>query len=493
MQDASEFEKAGVAPGDVLAGKYRIERIIGVGGMGVVVAAHHLQLDERVAIKFLLPEALLNAEVVARFGREARAAVKIKSEHVARVSDVGTLETGSPYMVMEYLAGHDLSSWLQQKGPLPILQTVEFILQACEAIAEAHVLGIVHRDLKPANLFCIRRADGIFAIKVLDFGISKVTSQSGAARDAQMTKTSAVFGSPLYMSPEQMLSARDVDARTDIWALGAILYELLTGKSPFEGETLPEVYARISTLPPLPLRDRRPDVPAELEAVILKCLEKDRNCRFSNVADLALALAKFGPKRALSSVDRICRIIQTLDPGASVDAPPPASDATLAVSGPDTRASWGHTAPEAKRGIAARLVVLLAGFALVASAGVAFAVLRQQSAKSPDKPPIQAATLAGVSAAVAPGSPSPVGTSTQANPLASVGLPVEVSSATPAPSELIPVQKPPNAVAVRRQPSTQRGASLASVATTPAQPLASTVPVPVPARKGPAAWMRTQY
>src|SRR6185295_3411573 len=163
-----------VHEGQILAGKFRIERVLGQGGMGIVVAATHLQLDERVALKFLLPEALSNPEAVERFTREARAAVKIKSEHVARVSDVGMLETGAPYMVMEYLEGEDLGHWVSQRGALPTTQAVEFVLQAAEAIAEAHALGIVHRDIKPANLFCVRRADGLLSVKVLDFGISKL-------------------------------------------------------------------------------------------------------------------------------------------------------------------------------------------------------------------------------------------------------------------------------------------------------------------------------
>ena len=158
-----------VHEGDVLAGKFRIERVLGQGAMGVVVAATHIQLDERVALKFLLPEALANADAVARFAREARAAVKIKSEHVVRVSDVGTLESGSPYMVMEYLQGQDLSDWMRDRGTLSVPEAVEFLLQACEALAEAHAIGIVHRDLKPANLFVTMRRDGTPCIKVLDF------------------------------------------------------------------------------------------------------------------------------------------------------------------------------------------------------------------------------------------------------------------------------------------------------------------------------------
>src|SRR5689334_6553526 len=216
-----------VLPGQMLAGKYRVERILGTGGMGVVVAAKHVELNILVAIKFLLPHVLSNQTAVARFAREARAAVRIKSEHVARVSDVGTLESGAPYMVMEYLDGGDLSAWLKERGALPVEQAVEFVLQASEAIAEAHALGIVHRDLKPSNLFVTRRRDGSMTVKVLDVGISKTTSIDAAAMD--MTATTAVMGSPLYMSPEQLQSSKDVDARSDIWSLGIILYELLAG------------------------------------------------------------------------------------------------------------------------------------------------------------------------------------------------------------------------------------------------------------------------
>src|SRR5580704_2008082 len=198
--------------GEVLAGKYRVDRVLGEGGMGVVVAAHHLQLDQKVALKFLLPDALENSDSVARFRREAQAAVKIKSEHVARVTDVGELENGAPYIVMEYLEGSDLADWLREHGPLPIEQAVDFVLQACEALAEAHVLGIVHRDLKPANLFCLQKPDGSVCIKVLDFGISKVLTP-GAASSSEMTRTTAFLGSPLYMSPEQLQMSKGVDTR----------------------------------------------------------------------------------------------------------------------------------------------------------------------------------------------------------------------------------------------------------------------------------------
>lgn len=299
---------AGVREGDVLAGKYRIDRVLGVGGMGVVVAAHHLQLHTKVAIKFLLPGLMENQDAVNRFAREARAAVRITGEHVARVLDVGELDTGAPYMVMEFLEGIDLAAWLKRSGALPIDQTVDFVLQACVALAEAHVHGIIHRDLKPSNLFCTRRADGQLVVKVLDFGISK-SIDVGAS--AAATATSALMGSPLYMSPEQMQSPKDVNAQADIWALGVILHELLTGTAPFAGDTLPEICFKIAMNPPVPLRSRRPDAPGQLEAIILRCLEKDRGARYPHVGELAIALSRFGSARARPLAERIWGIMQS--------------------------------------------------------------------------------------------------------------------------------------------------------------------------------------
>src|SRR5512132_1665322 len=205
--------------GEVLAGKYRVERILGKGGMGVVVAAMHLQLGQRVAIKSLLEDA--TQETVSRFIREARAAVRLKSEHTARVLDVGDLPDGAPYMVMEYLDGNDLSHLLRSGGALPTADAVLYVLHACEAMAEAHSIGIIHRDLKPANLFLTRGADGAPTIKVLDFGISKLMHEQQGEDEVQLTRTSALLGSPLYMSPEQLRSAREATVQSDIWSLGA--------------------------------------------------------------------------------------------------------------------------------------------------------------------------------------------------------------------------------------------------------------------------------
>jgi serine/threonine-protein kinase len=359
---------AGVREGDVLAGKYRIDKILGVGGMGVVVAAHHIQLDDRVAIKFMLPSGLSNREAVSRFAREARAAVKIKGEHVARVSDVGTLENGAPYMVMEYLDGIDLADWLKQRGPLPVEQAVEFLLQACEAIAEAHALGIVHRDLKPANLFVVSGPDRGLMVKVLDFGISKSTSLTPVGSD--MTQSSVVMGSPLYMSPEQMRSAKDTDSRSDIWALGVILYELIAGRTPFKGDSMANLVCDVMSGAPFPLREARPDAPEGIEAVIMRCLDKDRGARYETIGELAIALMPFGSKRSRSSVERISRVLGAAGLSASALALPPSSDKEKTVEsatteiGASSGASWGKTIRSNRRApwiIFGGVAVLIAG------------------------------------------------------------------------------------------------------------------------------------
>jgi serine/threonine-protein kinase len=293
-----------VTPGQILAGKFQVERVLGQGGMGVVVSAYHMVLGQRVALKFLLPEAMQHREAVERFLREARAAVRLKSEHVGRVIDVGTLEDGAPYIVMEYLDGMDLSGYMQRHGTLPVLQAVDFLLQGLEAIAEAHAIGIVHRDLKPANLFITRAPDGGPLIKVLDFGISKAAT---ADQDFSLTRTSAVMGSPGYMSPEQLRSTRDVDARSDIWSLGVILYELTTGRQPFVAESITELALKVAMDPAPPLY-----LPSAhgFEQVVARCLEKDAGKRFANVAELAAALVPFGPATAAESAARIARVLQ---------------------------------------------------------------------------------------------------------------------------------------------------------------------------------------
>jgi serine/threonine-protein kinase len=290
--------------GDVIADKYRVEKILGIGGMGMVVAAIHLDLDQRVAIKAMLPAAAENPDTAARFLREARAAVKLTGEHVCRVLDVGRFPSGAPYIVMEHLEGQTLGSFLKRRGPLPVGEAVDFILQAAEGMAEAHARGIVHRDLKPENLFLTSRIDGKPIVKVLDFGISKVALANSA------TNTNDIMGSPAYMAPEQMSSARDVDARADIWSLGVVLYQLLGGKLPFNAETLPALCLAVIDEPAEPLSSIRADLPVGLSDVVMCCLEKDRRDRFADIGELAEVLAPYTPGENDVTVARIRTVLR---------------------------------------------------------------------------------------------------------------------------------------------------------------------------------------
>lgn len=275
--------------GEVLLDKYRVERVLGSGGMGFVVAVRHVDLGQLYAMKFLLPAGLGHPEAVERFLREAQAAALLRSDHVARVHDVGRMADGAPYMIMEYLEGCDLKKYLERTGPLPVEEAVTFVLHACDAIAEAHAAGIIHRDLKPANLFLTKRRNGSLVVKVLDFGISKHTG----AEKVELTNTTATLGSPLYMSPEQIAKSKTVDARTDVWALGLIAYELLTGECPFRAGSLLEVAARVLQEEPPDLQEVRPDVPAHVSTAIMRCLRKRREDRWGSVEEFASTLEQF--------------------------------------------------------------------------------------------------------------------------------------------------------------------------------------------------------
>ena len=315
-------QAAPVAVGDTIAGKYLVERIIGAGGMGVVIAARHLELDQIVAMKFLLPEIAKLDMAPERFRREAWAVARIRGEHVCRVLDVGTLESGIPFMVMEYLDGCDLATELAQRATLPVEEAVEYVLQACEALAEAHSAGIVHRDLKPANLFLAHSADGTRGIKVLDFGVSKVLSDAGNAA-LSLTSTKTLVGSPLYMSPEQLDSAKGVDARTDIWALGVVLYELLTGRTPFGGDSIAQLVSGVLHSDPPSFADVGIEPLAELEAVIGRAVSKRREDRYANVGEFATELIPFGPASSTQSAQRSARLLAR-EPNTSLPVSLPA-------------------------------------------------------------------------------------------------------------------------------------------------------------------------
>jgi serine/threonine-protein kinase len=312
----------------VLAGKYRIERLIGSGGTGVVAQATHLKLERQVALKLLRSDLSDSPEIVARFAREARAAARLKGEHVTRILDVGELDDGTPYLVMEFLEGSDFRALLGEGRRLGITDAVDYVLQACEAVAEAHAAGIVHRDLKPANLFLTHAPDRAPLVKVLDFGISKAVTGVEEEEAIALTSSASVMGTPLYMSPEQMKNAREVDARTDLWALGAILYEFVAGRPPFVARSLPELCVMLLQQDPVPLRLLRPEVPEQLARVIERCLRKNRVDRYRDVADLAQALALHASPPARLRVERIARLsgrptpmVEAIDVGARAVRP----------------------------------------------------------------------------------------------------------------------------------------------------------------------------
>ncbi len=434
-----------IAEGDVLVGKYRVERIIGRGGMGVVLSAMHMQLNQRVAIKLLLVEA--TPDMVARFLREARSSVRLKSEHVARVLDVGELPTGAPFMVMEFLQGSDLSGVIRSGGARSVEDAVEYVLHACEGIAEAHTLGIIHRDLKPANLFLTKAADGSDTIKVLDFGISTAAAGDDADTGMALTKTTSILGSPLYMAPEQMKSARDADARSDIWSFGAILYELLAANPPFNTTTFTELVLMVNMQNPPPLGPIRPDVPPGLEAAILRCLAKSPADRFENVAELAWAIAEFGPPRAMDSAERVARMVSPSSAGAAslrrsavTDAVKGATYSGSPAGGPASRGSITALAssaaqtppPRGGKGLMVAGVVAALG---LAGGGAFFAMNRSgtaapvaMGAPPPTPPTSDSAGIRG-----APDAPAATST-TAATSATAAAVTVTAASSAPAPS-----------------------------------------------------------
>ncbi|MBS2014361.1 MAG: serine/threonine protein kinase [Deltaproteobacteria bacterium] len=275
-----------LSPGVVVDGKYELVRLLGQGGMGVVYEARHKTLGERVALKAMLSGGIPNAEMTARFLREARSAFAVKNEHVARVLDAGTGPSGEPYLVMELLEGSDLMQLVKTRGPLPIADAVEYAAQAAAALAAAHAHGIVHRDVKPANLFLTRRPDGSPLVKVLDFGIAKANEPSMPG----LTETNVGMGTLLYMSPEQVKAARDVDARADIYSLGATLYELLGGRSPYQAPSGAELIVQILHVDAPPLSHLRPDLPAALDLVVARSMKRNRDERFPTMEAFASAM-----------------------------------------------------------------------------------------------------------------------------------------------------------------------------------------------------------
>jgi serine/threonine-protein kinase len=443
--------------------------------MGAVVAAEPLGGGPVVAVKLMLPRLAVDPRFVARFLREARATMGLTSEHAPRVVELGALESGAPFLAMEYLEGTDLRALVRERGPLAPAVAADYVAQACDAIAEAHARGIVHRDLKPANLFLASRAGAPPIVKVLDFGVAKLRGPDGAGDGLEMTRTGTVLGSRLYMAPEQMRSPREVDGRADVWALGVCLYFLLTGTTPFAAETTEEVIVHVLLHPPPPLRERAPDVPAALEQIVLRCLEKAASRRFATAGELAAALAPLAgraPIAAPIAAPTAAAAPSWLEPTAVLE--PEATHDAVTTAGPWSRAGAARQAapPVARRARLGGLALLgvLAGAGLTlgalglgrggavapaASIEVAPAAIDRAVAPPTEAPAAVDAPLAS-ERPPAPAAPTPTAASTSARRAAPAASAARATSNAPAPPKGPPppaTGAPPRAEAATRPDS----------------------------------------
>jgi serine/threonine-protein kinase len=421
--------KPNLARGDVIAGKYRIDRELARGGMGIIWVARHEMLRQDIAVKTLLSEAMADPKAIERFTREARAAAMLTSDHVVRVFDVGFLPSGLPYLAMEKLEGRDLASELASRGPLPVAVACDYVVQALEAIIEAHAHGIVHRDLKLSNLFLAKRSNGGERVKVLDFGISKFQAEEKVEGD--LTSTRDVLGSPAYMSPEQLRTPRAVDTRTDIWSVGVILYELLSGTSLFGSEeSVGDIFAKILSDPIRPLKSVKPDIPDEIDRVVMRCLDRNRQTRVQTASELWNALAPYAPPPS-STKPQSFRVL------------PVASNATVRDT-PTLAAEENRPPPEAERAApstpprprSARVVGLAAGLLLLVVACGVFALgtLRRAS------PPAANGELRADTSAAATVTPEHASASATTPPLASATTPPPESTVAQSPTPLLPAR-----------------------------------------------------
>ena len=408
IEQLTEFNAvSGLHLGAVIGGKYRIDDVLGSGGMGVVLSATHLELDAAVAIKVVRAELANNEEVVARMLFEARAAAKLHSAHIVRVLDVGRLSSGAPYIVMERLEGSDLASQLSA-GCFTVQESVDYVLQACEGLAEAHSIGIIHRDLKPENLFVAETPEGP-VLKILDFGISKdVSNFASSGPRRALTNAGYAVGSPYYMSPEQMRASLELDARADIWSLGAILFELLTGRCPFEGESLAVVSAKVLGEEAPSLHSLAENVPAPLAGIVARCLMKDAGQRFEDVGKLAAALRDFASAEGQLCADRSARLASginlksdrapritpatQLDPGSACSSPTLQSLTRTPLAGPRlalASVAEGVVVQQARvvRPLPRAAFAAFAGFILLAAAGTFWSFHSRTAAASVERGP----------------------------------------------------------------------------------------------------------
>lgn len=486
--------------GDLVAGKYRVERIIGAGGMGQVVAARHVELGNLFAIKVLRPTG--DEQVAIRFLREVQAIARLQNEHVVRIHDYGQTERGLSYMVMEHLDGQDLGALLAARGPLPVDEAVGAILEACEGLAEAHALGIVHRDLKPQNLFLARKsASGEAAVKIVDFGLAKSTRSAGAGGhilSAKATHTGEIVGTGGYIAPEQI--GGEATTRSDVWALGVCLYRLLTGKHPFAGKNAVELSVAALTADFRPISLFREDVPDVIEAVIARCLRKIPDERYADARALGDALLDaFAVNKSSLPPSHTAATLTRATPRSAASIIVARDEEATIVTAP--RSEWEPSAAPtmtfttSEQGLAgldrrSRLMLLWSGIALTAAILFLFAAVawrragvesrrEREAHEQPMFPPAPAVPPPVVATPVVPPAPAPIPTPTEVQvqappaeaPPAAAPLPEPAVSVAEAPAETPPAPAP--------APSPEPVATAAPVAEPVAAPVAAPAKKPV--------------
>ncbi len=386
-------------PGDVVHGRYRVEYELGRGGMGVVLAAHDQMLDRSVALKVVLPRMLRSPEAIERFSNEARSLAQLESRNVVRVLDFGALSgppanAGLPFMVLEHLRGEDLFTVAAREGGLSPSRVVRYALQACNGLAAAHAQGIIHRDLKPENLFLAIEPDGSECLKVLDFGIARSHSRR------PLTRGHVGVGSPGYMSPEQVEGTGRVDARSDIWGLGVVMYELLSHRAAFFGDNPQSLCLQILTAEVTPLLELKPSLPPALVYIVERCMQRDPERRFNNVAELADALAPLDDWSPQSDAERIRRRldageespISELRPQQARPKPSPSNDIHISVQEPQRVVSIEEPKPARAPGRGRRI----ASLALAAAVMVPVVALLPRVAQAPELAPARAWSMQAV-------------------------------------------------------------------------------------------------
>ena len=477
-----------VRPGDVVAGKYVVDREIAAGGMGLVFSARHVELDQAVALKFMRAE--LRGQIsTSRFTLEARATAKLRSAHVARVFDVGVLEDGTPYMVMELLEGIDLERLIEDRGRLSPEIAAELVTQACEAVAEAHNAGIIHRDLKPANLFLTKTPQGAPFVKVLDFGISKATIDA----PTRATAAGTIMGSPPYMSPETLKSSRNANVQSDVWALGVILYELATGRLPFDGEGVGDIALKVHHDEPVWPAVLDPTIAKEYDDIVRSCLQKDPSKRFSSAIELRDALVAFSTSRGtgamtLSLRTTSPRIVVVDDPEPAPPTPRTAERLHKARSSTTMVPTKQPSDPPRRPSPSRRVLVSAVGVgAAIAAAAVLLATTRtpvpRAAASSAEGSPAAITAHASVPAAT----PSPVQGPADpivAGPIPAAAIPV-ASASTTEPSPAAVTANAPSRPAPRTTAKTTTPPPASAAPKEPA-PTASLTPPPAPVQPAPA-------